>query len=67
MKMADAISTAIHASRTLSAPRGISRICVRGFRASYSRSTMRLKPIAANRAAVNASIVQPSIAPGDRV
>ena len=32
----------------------------------YSRSTMRLNPIAANRAAVNASTTQPSIAHVDR-
>ena len=39
---------------------------MRGFRASISRSTMRLNPIAANRAHVNASTIQPTIGQRDR-
>src|SRR5581483_7859355 len=53
--MAAAATTASDASRTVIAPIGISRAAVRGLRASYSRSTMRLNPIAANRAVVNAT------------
>ncbi len=41
-------------------PAGISRFAVRGFSASISRSAIRLKPIAANRAAVNATVTQPT-------
>jgi hypothetical protein len=43
------------ASRTPSAPLGISRVAVRGLAASTSRSTMRLNAIAAKRAQVNAT------------
>src|SRR6266571_4975179 len=49
-----AASTAAHAWLTVNRPAGSSRPCVRGFRASMRRSAMRLKPIATNRAAVNA-------------
>jgi hypothetical protein len=52
---AHAIATATLAPPTESAPDGISRDFVRGFRASTSRSTIRLNPIAANRAAVKAT------------
>jgi hypothetical protein len=47
------------ASLTLSLPLGISRELVRGFLASIDRSTIRLKPIAANRALVKASRTHP--------
>ena len=59
-------SPAAIASVTRSAPLGISRCRVRGLRASISRSTMRLNPIAAKRAQVNASTIQPTIAPRHR-
>jgi len=42
-------------------PLGISRIAVRGFAPSNSRSTIRLNAIAANRAAVNARITHPTM------
>jgi hypothetical protein len=54
----DATTTAMLASRVDIAPDGISRDRVRGFLASISRSTTRLKPIAANRAVVNATTTQ---------
>src|SRR4029077_11101257 len=54
----DAIVTATLASRTLIDPEGISLDRVRGLRASISRSTIRLNPIAANRADVKATITQ---------
>jgi hypothetical protein len=64
----DATVTAATASVTRSMPLGISRCRVRGLRASMSRSTMRLKPIAAKRAPVKASTIQPIIGhvTGDR-
>ena len=52
-----AAATATAASRTPIVPRGSSRMAVRGFRASHSRSTMRLNPMAAKRALVNASTI----------
>src|SRR5207249_10155505 len=45
---------AAHAGLTVNGAAGSSRPCVRGFRASMRRSAVRLKPIATNRAAVNA-------------
>ena len=45
-----AITTNTSAWRCVSAPRGSSRIAVRGFSASKRASTRRLKPIAALRA-----------------
>jgi hypothetical protein len=41
-------------------PRGISRIAVRGFFASYAASTSRLNPIAALRAATIATTIHPT-------
>ncbi len=46
-----------HAAPTLICPDGISRVAVRGLRASKSRSTSRLKPIALDRAVT----MQPTI------
>jgi len=47
--------TAAHAWLIVRRPVGSSRFWVRGFLASMRRSAMRLKPIATNRAAVNAT------------
>jgi hypothetical protein len=60
MNTSDAMPTATLASATRSRPAGSSRCRVRGFRASISRSTIRLNPIAANRAPVNATTIQPT-------
>ena len=46
------------ASRAVIAPRGSSRIAVRGFSASWRASTSRLNPIAALRAATIATTIQ---------
>jgi len=54
----EAITTATLASRTPIVPEGISRERVRGLRASISRSTIRLNPIAAKRALVKATTTQ---------
>src|ERR1043165_5644050 len=43
---------------TDSAPLGIARIFVRGLRASYSRSAIRLKAIAVERAPTIATVIQ---------
>src|SRR5688572_31995869 len=51
----DATITKAAPSRLLIAPRGISRVAVRGFSASYRASTSRLNPIAADRAATIAT------------
>src|SRR3989441_9807210 len=58
---AAATPTATHACRNVSLPDGSSRARVRGFRASSSRSAMRLNPRATNRAAVKASTTRPSV------
>src|SRR6266852_1109825 len=58
---AAATATATHACRSVSRPDGSSRARVRGFRASSSRSAMRLNPRATNRAQVNASTTRPSV------
>ena len=49
-KRNEASTTETQACRTVIAPRGSSRVAVRGFRASNSRSTIRLNPIATQRA-----------------
>ena len=46
------------ASRRLKAPRGISRMAVRGFSASIRASTSRLNPMAALRAVTMATTTQ---------
>ncbi len=56
-----ATTTATHACRSVSRPDGSSRARVRGFRASSSRSAMRLNPRATNRAQVKASTTSPSV------
>src|SRR6266446_6548393 len=56
-----ALSTAAHAWPIVRRPVGSSRPCVRGLRASRSRSAMRLNPIATNRAAVNATTTRPNV------
>src|SRR5690242_14186667 len=61
MKSADAIATNAIASARLIAPRGSSRIAVRGLSASIRASTTRLKPIAALRAATIATRIQPTV------
>ena len=58
MNATDETRTNTNASRRVIAPRGISRIAVRGFFASYCASTRRLKPIAALRAATIATTIQ---------
>ncbi len=60
-KMADEMTTKMTASRTLMAPRGISRFAVRGFSASMRASTRRLNPIAALRAATIATRIHPTV------
>src|SRR5690606_6962444 len=60
-KTAAASVTAAVAAGTLIRPDGISRAAVRGFRASKTRSAIRLKPIAAKRAAVNATTTQRTV------
>ncbi len=57
----DVNSTAAHACPRVKRPEGSSRARVRGFAASCSRSAMRLKPMAANRAAVNATRIQATV------
>ncbi len=52
---AEAIVTNAAASRAVIAPRGNSRLAVRGFSASSRASASRLKPIAALRAATIAT------------
>ncbi len=61
MKSAAATSTDAQACASVIAPRGSSRCMVRGLRASNARSTMRLKPIAAKRAAVNATTTSATV------
>jgi hypothetical protein len=61
-KTADETSTKIAASRGLIAPRGISRMAVRGLSASKRASTARLKPIAALRALTMQTTIQPTCA-----
>src|SRR5882762_1761122 len=56
-----ASATATHACRSVSRPDGSSRARVRGFRASSSRSAIRLNPRATKRAQVNASTTRPSV------
>src|SRR2546422_7477314 len=55
-----AMSTAAHACASVSRPDGSSRARVRGFFASRSRSAIRLKPSATQRAHVNASTTSAS-------
>ena len=50
------------ASRLLIITRGSSRFAVRGFKASSRASTRRLKPMAALRAAIMATMIQPRLA-----
>ena len=50
------------ASHRLMAPRGSSRIAVRGLSASKRASTRRLNPIAALRAATMQTTIQPTCA-----
>ena len=57
-KTIDAAVMNTMASVRLIAPRGSSRIAVRGFFASYCASTSRLNPIAALRAATIATTIQ---------
>jgi len=52
------MTTKIVASGAVMAPRGSSRIDVRGLSASWRASTRRLKPIAALRAATIATTIQ---------
>src|SRR5258708_21014834 len=54
----EAAATKTIASQRVIAPRGSSRIAVRGLFASYRASTSRLKPIAAPRAATIATTIQ---------
>ncbi len=54
----EAMTTNTIASRRVIAPRGSSRIAVRGFFASYRASASRLNPIAALRAATIATTIQ---------
>ena len=63
MKTTDAITTNVLASKRLIAPRGISRLAVRGFSASNLASTSRLKPIAAERAATIATRIHATTGP----
>ena len=56
-----AMATAIVAATTVMAPFGISRFMVRGLRASKMRSAIRLNPIAAKRAAENATITSATV------
>src|ERR1041385_6255521 len=56
-----ASTTDTHACASVSAPVGSSRSLVRGFRASNSRSAIRLNPIATQRAAENATITSPTV------
>src|SRR6266496_4676864 len=56
-----ATTTATQACRSVSRPDGSSRAWVRGFRASSSRSAMRLNPSATNRAQVKASTTRPTV------
>src|SRR5881392_285270 len=56
-----ATTTATQACRSVSRPDGSSLARVRGFRASSSRSAIRLNPSATNRAQVNASTTKPSM------
>jgi len=58
-KIAELAATNTAAADREITPRGISRIAVRGLRASYSASTSRLNPIAALRAATIAKTIQP--------
>ena len=55
-------TTKIVASRRLIAPRGSSRIAVRGLSASNRASTSRLNPIAALRAPTMQTTIQPTCA-----
>ena len=55
----EATATSVTASRMVIAPRGSSRLAVRGFFASYRTSTIRLKPIAAVRAVAIARTTPP--------
>jgi len=57
-KTAEAIVTNNTASGRVIAPRGNSRMAVRGLRASYRASTRRLKPMAALLAATIATTIQ---------
>ena len=57
MNAIDETTTKTIASRRLIAPRGSSRMAVRGFFASYCASTSRLNPIAALRAATIAMTI----------
>ena len=59
-KAAAATATKAHASEVVMAPRGSSRFAVRGFFASKRASTIRLKPIAALRAATMQTRIQPN-------
>src|SRR5439155_15883804 len=56
----DAATTNRMASTTVIAPRGSSRLAVRGLSASILASTRRLKPIAALRADTMATRIQPT-------
>src|SRR5690606_6542854 len=60
-KITDAMATDPHACASESEPLGSSRFRVRGFRASYDRSAIRLNPIATQRAAENARITRTSV------
>src|ERR1043166_2109583 len=60
-KMADAMATNATASVRFIAPRGSSRLEVRGLSASRRASTSRLKPIAALRAATIATRIQRTV------
>src|SRR5215813_8924449 len=58
---ADAIVTNAAASAMVMAPRGSSRLAVRGLSASMRASTSRLKPIAALRAATIATRIHATV------
>ena len=60
MKIADATTMKIAASRRVIAPRGNSLDSVRGFRASCAASASRLNPIAALLAATIATMIHPT-------
>src|SRR5688572_12216642 len=57
---ADATTTNIVASRRVIAPRGSSRMAVRGFNASHRASTRRLNPMAALRAPTMQTTIHPT-------
>src|SRR5438874_13463208 len=57
-KIAELINVKPQTNATDKTPAGIARIFVRGLRASYSRSAMRLKAMAADRAPTIAMAIQ---------